>query len=309
MILNLFSNKNIEKYFLTKKSDIQINSKVDLVLSPEFYWVRVFEIPVDTEKKALDVLPSLFEDILPNGNVDYFATKLEENKFLCYAFNNDDVLEYIKKSGLNLSQVNAVYLAQLEMKEYQSFIIDNSAFIYDKDILIKVPKVLCKDAPELSNNINQIELTKHKINIKFYSNTISLKYIYTLLLLLGTVIVINTVSYFGYANNISSIDLKIEKIRKSSNMPRTYIQTKSILSNMQKRVDKQLKIRVALSYILEFRKSKAEEFIERISYKNNKIKIVFRNISWFKIKKYIEKKYTISNNSTIGDFVNVEVEL
>ena len=43
---------------------------------------------------------------------DLVTKKLEENKYLCYAYSNNKIYEYLKKTGTNLSLINSVYFAQ-----------------------------------------------------------------------------------------------------------------------------------------------------------------------------------------------------
>lgn len=307
--MTLFSNKNIEKYFLTKKSIIKTNAKVNLVLSPEFYWVRIFDIPVDNEKKVFALLPSIFEDILPSGDFDYSVSKLTENRFLCYAFDNAVILESIKRSGLNTSQVNSVYFAQTQMNDYECFMVDDCTFMYDKEILIKVPQSLGLTAVKLSSNLEQIKYNNHKINMKFYSNVINSKYIYTLIFLLSSVCLLNAVKYFDYSNEIKQLESKVQTIKNSNNMPKTTLQTVSILKNMKIEVERNREFRESLSYILEFKKRVKKGTLEKISYKNDRILIVFKDVDWNNIKRYLEKKYSILSHSNTNDLLNIEVKI
>lgn len=307
--MNILSNKSVKKYFLTKNSKIDETSKVNLVLSPEFYWVRVFDIPVKNEKKAIKVLPSLFEDILPNASFDYYAVQLEKNKFICFAFNNDEILTAIKNSGLNLSLVNNVFFAQTQMRDYKSFIVNDSAFIYDNDILIKIPKVMCSDAKEISNQLDRVDDNNHKLNMKFYSNNIGSKYIYTLVALLFCICVLNAVKYFSINKQLNLVESKIEKIRTANNMPKTQIQTNSILEYMEKNVREAKEFKEAFSYIFEYREKTNTGSIETIDYRNNTIKIVFKDVDWSKIKRHIEKKFSILNSNTNGNFISIEVKI
>ncbi len=307
--MNLISDKKIKKIYLTKRSSLEINSKVDLVLSPEFYWIRSFDIPVKTQKEALQVLPTLYEDTLPEQDFEYYCVKIEENKFLCFAYNNDIILEHIKNSGLSLSQINTVFFAQFQMINYKSFEIDGNSYLYEKNILIKIPANVSIDTESLSSELSETKVNTNKINMKFYSNVMSSKYIYTLVILLSFLIGINTIRYFSFSNENNNINVKVEKMKNSYDMPQTNIQTKSILGSMQREVTTEIKLRRALSYIFEFKKSRNNEVMEKISFKENKIKMVFTNITWLKIKRHIEKKYTISSNNTSGNFVTVVVEI
>lgn len=130
--MNIVSNKS-KKIFLSTNSRVFENSKVDIILSPEFYWVRIFEIPVKNIFQAKQIIPTLFEDLIDeNGDLSYQVIKLEENKYLCFAYINQKIFEAIKESGLNLSLVNRVYFAQNECKEFSQFFIDGKKFFIYK---------------------------------------------------------------------------------------------------------------------------------------------------------------------------------
>ena len=105
--MNIVSNNKSRKIFLSSNTKIYETSKVDIILSPEFYWVRIFEIPVKNTTQAKAVLPTLFEDLLLKvTDLSYQVIKLEENKYLCFAYINKKIFEAIKNSGINLSLVN-----------------------------------------------------------------------------------------------------------------------------------------------------------------------------------------------------------
>ena len=83
--LNRTKNKKVKKVFLSLDTKIYETSKVDIILSPEFYWVRVFKLPVKSITQAKTVIPSLFEDlIVDNDKLSYYIIKIEENKYLCF---------------------------------------------------------------------------------------------------------------------------------------------------------------------------------------------------------------------------------
>ena len=86
--MNLVLNKN-SKIFLCSNTKIETSFKVDIILSPEFYWVRIFDIPVKNITQAKNVLPTLFEDIVDSiSDLSYQVIKLEDNKYLCFAYIN-----------------------------------------------------------------------------------------------------------------------------------------------------------------------------------------------------------------------------
>ena len=93
--MNLVLDKN-SKIFLCADTKIESSFKVDIILSPEFYWIRIFELPVKNITQAKNVLPTLFEDIVENTSEhSYQVLKLEENKYLCFAYVNKRIYEEI----------------------------------------------------------------------------------------------------------------------------------------------------------------------------------------------------------------------
>ena len=127
--MSLVSSNN-KKVFLSTNTKITSTQKVNIILSPELYWVRIFDIPVKNTTHARHVLPTLFEDILSNvSELSYQVVKLEENKYLCFAYVNKTIYEAIKKSGIPLSLVDNIYFAQNECKSYPQFIVDNKSFL------------------------------------------------------------------------------------------------------------------------------------------------------------------------------------
>ena len=77
-------NTKINKVFLTFNTKINETSKVDIILSPEFYWVRIFDIPVKTIKQAKDIIPGLWDDILTNS--DQLSYKIIQYPYLLFSY-------------------------------------------------------------------------------------------------------------------------------------------------------------------------------------------------------------------------------
>jgi len=306
----LFSSKNINKIFLSKKSKFDIKDKTDLILSPEFYWVRIFTVPVKTAKEALEVLPTLFEDILPLATFSYKAIKLSDEKYLSFAYNNDEILEHIKKSNLTFTQIGSVYFAQTELKEFSSFSIENSTYTYSEDeLLLKIPNAFIQDAVNIEDNLNNLSFSNEKVDLKFYSNILDIKYLYKFSFLFLLFIIINIFRYSTYDKNIDLVAAKIDKIKQSYNMPQTMIQTNSIINKLQRKAKYEIKITQAMSYVLDFKKSIKKGTIEKISFKNKTLIIDFIDIDSSEIKQYLQKKYNISRNINKNNLTRIEMKI
>ncbi|APW64564.1 MULTISPECIES: hypothetical protein [Arcobacteraceae] len=304
--MSLVSNKN-KKVFLCTNTKIATIEKVDIILSPEFYWVRIFDIPVKNIMQARHVLPTLFEDILENiTNLSYQVIKLEENKYLCFAYINKKIYDVIKQSGISLSLVNGVYFAQNECKKFTQFNSDGKSFMYSEDgILIKVPKLITSNSIDLSEKIDSIELSSNKVNIKLYNNLLTSKQIYSILFVLISISILNIYKIIDYKKEVEIIDKKIEKIKIESNLPKSLLQTKAILKSNSKKLENEISKRDFLEYILVKNKIK----IKTINLKAENLSLILENSNKKDIEDYISKKYKILSSNINGKDLNIRIKL
>lgn len=304
--MNIVSNKS-KKIFLSTNSRVFENSKVDIILSPEFYWVRIFEIPVKNIFQAKQIIPTLFEDLIDeNGDLSYQVIKLEENKYLCFAYINQKIFEAIKESGLNLSLVNRVYFAQNECKEFSQFFINGKSFLYTNDgILVKVPNEVITKSLDLKEVINSINLSSNRVDIKLYNNFLTPKQINVVLLFCLVLLVLNFSKYFSYSNEISKIDEKIENLKKINNLPTSMIQIDSIISSNKKISQKEIEKREAIFYVL----SNKDFEVKNIELQNDVLSIDFLNVDKEKIIQHVSNKYKIISNNTQDLILNIKVQI
>jgi hypothetical protein len=304
--LNLVSSKS-KKIFLCSDTKINETSKVDIILSPEFYWVRIFDIPVKNISQARAVVPTLFEDLLHDiTDLSYQVIKLETNKYLCFAYINQKIYEAIKQSGINLSLVNSIYFAQHECKNFKQFYVDDKSFLYTQDeILVKIPKELLSEKVDLKNYIENINLSANRVDIKLYSNFLTSKQINMILAFCLIFIVINFSKYFIYSNEISNLDKKMQDIKISNNLPNSMIQIDSIISSNKKIAQKEINKREAIYYIL----SNNDFEIKNIELQNDILNIDFLNVNGKKLEEYISKKYKIISTNSSNLISNIKVQL
>lgn len=277
--------------FLCSDTKIEVSHKVDIILSPEFYWVRIFDIPVKNITQARHVFPTLFEDILDNvTDLSYQAIKLDENKYLCFAYINKKIYEAIKNSGINLSFVNSVYFAQNECRNFKQFTVEDKSFLYTHDdILVKVPNGILSEDIDLNKNQDQINLSNNKVDIKLYNNILSSKQIYLIVAVSLLVSIINFAKIYDYKNSISLLDEKIGLEKEKSNLPSSMIQVDSIINKYKSISDQEIKKREVLSYLLGNSNFK----VDNISLEKDILTLVYQNSDKTKVEEYINKKYKI----------------
>ncbi len=285
------TKKDVKKIFLTTKTKINntIDSKIDVIVSPEFYWVRIFDIPVKTEAQARHVLPTLFEDIV-NEKValTYQVKKLKENQFLCFAFNNKKIYDALKSSGLNLSNIVNLYFAQNECEEFNSFKIDNCSFLYTTDkILVKVPDNIAQDSIDLSRVLNNIKLTSMKMQIKLYNDVLTGKWHYPLYIIFSILIIVNFIRYFDYSSEIKNIENEVEKIKKVKQLPTSMIQMNSILSKYEKNIRLEKRNRDAISFIL----SNDKLNLKSLSLDKDELILEYLSVNKNEVENFLKKEF------------------
>lgn len=302
--MSLVSNKS-EKIFFSLDSKYEVDNKVDIILSPEFYWVRVFEMPVKTISQGKQLVPTLFEDVLESTEkLSYQIIKLENGKFLCFAYENKKIYEAIKNSGINLSFVNSIYFAQNELKNFPSFVYDNKGFIYTSDdILVKVPLNLIGEKVDINEILKNIVLSSNRVDIKLYNNLLNSKQIYVLLIAMVLLIFTNGVLIFDYKKSIDTLQHSKIELFKSSNMPNSLLQTKSIIDSYKQEVKVEVKKREALEYLLSNKDFKLISF----NMDKNRLNLIYERADKKRIEEFIGKKYKIS--SLFVKDLNISVEV
>lgn len=281
-------NKTI---LLQSNTQINYKEKVNLVLSPEFYWIRVFDIPVKSEKEALKLLPSLFEESIQVDHLSYYVKKTDEKKFLCLAYDQLKIIEQIKKSGLVMHQIVDIYFAQFEfasfVKNDQLFNVDSALFRYMDGILVQYPLQLSRVNDIPTSDLNAITLSKNKIYINSSSRYLNLNTSIHLSILIMIVTILVFIKTVSQDQKIKDFQLQKENLKQQYNLPATFIQLDSILATMGKKTQSQMKMRSLLSYIFAYKKGLDFQLVEFGLHQSN-LNIVFQDNSSEKFVQYLK---------------------
>lgn len=262
----------------------------------------------------IKTLPALFEEFINTSGLNYHAIKLSKNKFLGFAFNEQEIIDMIKKSGLENSQIVNIYFAQTELQEYykqnQNSVISikNKQYTLIDNIIVQIPKSL--QSTQIENlDISIIALSKYKIPINFSSKYISIgsSYILSGVFLLFTLFNITQISY-NYYNSLNNIPTKIKQFKRSVNLPTTMLQTKSIIKSMENISYKQKRLRETLAKIFSL-KYQAGVYLLNCSIKNKQLTLEYVNGDINKIKILLSKSYKISKIVKLKNSVRVEIKL
>ena len=293
------------------KSSFKTDEDINIILSPEFYWVKIFSSQVKSKKDFKSIVPTLFEEFINIENKKYHIIKLEDEKYLCFAYDEQVIIDGIKSSGLSSTQVKNIHFAQIEFASLVSHTngvclkIDNICLGFSNDILVQVPIQL-----QVSNsngyNISSLELSKENIIIHQGSKYISPKnsyYISILLVILSLTFILKTILL---QFTISALDSEIDTIKKEYKVPSSNIQMRSIIKKLKRLSKSQLKLRSTIKYIFDFR---VKGKIVYLRYKNKQINIKYDGEDTSRFISYLQRKYKKVTSSNEKDTKVIRISL
>ncbi len=284
-----FNNK-YETIFLDKDSkgfDSSLSSaqKVNIVLSPSLYWVKKLHLPVKYLRDVKKLLPSIFEDTLPEGNYSYSAYK-KGDEFIVVAYEDKAILELMAHKGLQISNVANVYLAQSVLEGMEgAFRVSETQSVYVKEgIVLLVPSGWIKESGEL--DISALKLPEHKIQLQQYGHILNTKSFYTLGVVLIAFIVLLSGEYFITSQKTQTIIDAKEELFAKNGLKATTMQNKALLKEYTKIHTLQSKLRESIAAVLSLRLPK-EQKISFINLKNKKLIVNFSGLKQGNEKKIL----------------------
>ena len=246
----------------TKNFNKEIKEKVDVILSPQFYWIKKLEMSVSL-REAKKIAKNLFK--LNEEEYAFSAFKIE-NKVFAVAIKKDLNLKIDKK------YINSVRLAQIELYDFDC--IDVGEYLIKKidDILFCFPKKdeNCKKIDEILNNI---KLSKQSFNLFNVINVDKNILFY----LISSLIIFNLFFFiegFGYKQELSKIAKEKSALQKY-NLPLSLYQLNAIYEALKNENEKQNKIKKVLELLsrlrnFEFQKIEFNEGVFTIAIKTDK---------------------------------------
>ena len=272
-------SKSRQTILLDKELDLHVkkDSSVDIILSPTLYWVKKFKVPVGSNKEALKLLPSLFEEYLPSGEYSYFGY-FEGDDFIGFAYDKKIILALLKEKGVELSQISSLHFAQSEFKgSYLPYALDaNRVLLMQEGIVLIMPKIFAKEAKKI--NLQEIILSSHVEKLDYKRNVnISQKTLFLFSILMSILIGIDLIAWFMTSQKSMQIQMKRKKLFIEAKLPPTMIQNRSLLKKYEKIYQQQYILRDILHklFLIDFTEN---EVISKIVYHNKKLILIFLNI-------------------------------
>ena len=283
-------NKKLQTVFLDPhSSEFKVTGKVNVVLSPAFYWVKKLTLPIKSVGAVKKLLPSLFEDSLPEGRYSYYAYK-KEDTFIAFAYEDKVILDTLSQKGLKPANVANIYFAQSELEGIETdFKIDKTQNIALKDdIVILLPTILFEKSQYV--DLTDITLSKHKITLTQFGHIVDSKSIYKITAIVLAFIFLVAIELFITTQKTDKIVTLQEELFTKYKLQATMFQNKSMLKKYNKIHTKQMKLREYTSAILSFR-LKGDAKLTQLILKDKRLVAYFSDINQ-RNKSYIQKVLT-----------------
>ena len=304
-------NKKYKTIFLDPHSEVQeIDEKVNIVLSPTLYWVKKVSLPVKYVREALKLLPSIFEDTIPEGNYSYSAYK-SGDEFIVFAYEDKLILDTLYEKGVASANIANIYFAQSELSHLESAVkINEAQSIYVKDgLLILVPCCWIEESGEL--DLSNITHSKHTITLAQFGHIVDNKSLYKIAAVLVAFISLLSIELFITLEKQEQIQNAKEELFLTHKLKPTMFQNRAMLKKYRALHESQTNLREYFAAILSV-KSQERVVLSSISLKDEKMSVTFSGVDSKNEKVLLEalKRKNLKFSSSLKDEVlQLEVKL
>jgi len=313
--MDIFPKDKSRVAFLTKRSIIKdLQCPTNIILSPEYYWVKKVHLPISKLYQAKKYAPAVFEEHLPSGTeYDYVILNAKEkNEFIVIAYSKSIILNALKKQVNDISKIKGIYWSQIELSALKTCIaIDAHGSLSKIDEMVLYLPQPCEESKEsLYDIISKTSLSQNylKLNSLTYEQipkTSAYKLIASALLFIGAF----GVDYAVHQYKINQNEQKIASIKEEYNMPKTSMEFKNIQSRLSK-IDKKQKDFRALLKIIEDILLKRGTTLKSLSFdkKAFQVTIMLESKKDKKIvQNYLSKNAILANEQLNGLKYTVEL--
>ncbi len=207
---------------------LNLQKSFNIILSPEFYWVKKKKLPVKFAFQAKKYAKALFEGFLPNDEYNYIVSK-ENEEFIFIAFSEKQIVNFMKTINIKAEQIGKIYFAQFENKFFKTPI-----YLDEENALIEIDKI----ATILKVGFISDKITLYPANENYkptgLSTRISSKSFFTqmqIYILSGLILffaLLNFVEAWGYGIQTEIKEIEFEEFVKKTGLPNSTYQLKNI---------------------------------------------------------------------------------
>ncbi len=273
-------NQQYKTLFLDPDYDISnVDEKVDIILSPSLYWIKKISLPLKSLREIKTLLPSIFEEILPDGVYSYSVYKSnEDDSFYAFAYEDKKILDLLAQYEIPMTNIASVRFAQSELNTIEGAVqINDEQCLYVKDsIVVLLPSAWVDEKQELS--LDAITLSKHKIALQQFAHIIDYKSLYGVISVLLIFIFLTIGELVITTQRSDDVVAKTDEIFVTEDLKPTLFENRSILKKFEKRHAFQTQFRAHLADLLALKLNKNEKMTS-LSLKKKVLLVDFSGVS------------------------------
>lgn len=305
-----YKQKTKTLFFHKECEAFESQESVNIILSPEFYWVKKVSLPVKYLRDVKPLLPSLFDGSIPEGIYSYTAYK-EGDDYYIFAYQDKLILDALHSKNIKTSQVKNIYFAQSEMKSFDQalYINDSIAMYKEEELFVIVPSLWVEDTLEM--DMESLNLTKNTVVLKQFGHLVDNKSIYMLMGVFTFLLLIVGGEFYITSQKLLDKEQQREKLFEEHGLKPTMMQNRAMLSELDRLHENQVQVRQILGSFLGLRLSKDEK-ISSVSLKNKKLVVEFKDIKKDReanIRKALKVKQVLFKSTYKSNVLKIEVKI
>ena len=283
---------------------------VEVILSPSLYWVKKMKLPIKNAREAKKLLPSIFEDMLPEGSYSYHAYKSGEEFFL-FAYEEKKIFESLHKKGVVYAQIASVHFAQSlsSFLETPKSINEKQVLLLQEELVLLAPLAWVEQSEPLS--IEGIKLSNNTIKLQQFGHIVDSSSLYKIGIALAFLALIVSAEIFIAMAKKEEISSLKEDVFARYKLQSTLMQNRSSLEKYTKINAEQKKLRTTIATFLSLKLLKEQKLL-RLEYKNKNLYVTISNVTqqdMASIKKELQKKALIFSENLSKSNLKIEVKI
>ena len=308
---NLFQN-SAQLFFLHQHAVPQKEGTFDVVLSPQFYWVKKVSLPVKRAGEAKKLAESVFEGSLPEGVYSYEVIPAGDGEFILIAYNRDEIAQKLGTFFTDNAKVQSVRFAQYECAGLDECcsIDDESSLVNLNGLLMQIPRNCTDPKLRIDDYLKGIKPTSHKV--KLGSLDVEVMDRRTFVYLAAAVVLFMSayvLEYVDYKKEAAKLEAAKSALIRKYDLPPTTMQLNSIKNRLFKTFQKQKKIRETLFALSKIPLSK-KEYITQMDIDDKTATVAFSvpDASRAKaLRQELARKFKLLDSSVGDNSVKVKI--
>ncbi len=301
-------------FFLHKNAAPVTEGRYDVILSPQFYWVKKVTLPVKREGEAKKLAESVFEGSLPRGHYSYEVRKAADGDFIIIAYDRQAISDALQHYLTQDARVNHVYLSQFACHNLDACcsIDDASSLVNLNGLLMQIPRNCTDPKLTMETFLEEVKPEGKPLRLgTLDEEVVERKTFIFLAAAVALLMLALGVEYVDYKHAASRVEAQKEALIEKYDLPPTTMQLQSIQKRLLRIYTEQKKVRDALMRLSALALVKGE-YLKKIDLnkKDATIEIMLSDAKREEaVKREIAKTFKILNAALTDTLLEIKVAL